>query len=69
MKRGKYSLVGIDGNCFYIMGYVIRAMKECNLSKSDQDLYYQDATSSDYSHLISVSAEMIDKCNHIADTM
>ena len=25
----KYDLVGIDGNAFSIMGYVVRAMSEC----------------------------------------
>lgn len=64
----KYDLVGVDGNAFFIMGYVINAMKECKFSKSDVDAYYKDATSRDYNHLIYVSMEMIDKCNDIADT-
>lgn len=69
MKYTKYNLVGIDGNAFFVMGYVMNAMRECRFSKSDIDAYYKDATSSNYSHLICVSVEMIDKCNEIADSM
>lgn len=69
MKYTKYNLVGIDGNAFFIMGYVMNAMKECKFSKTDIDSYYKEATSSDYYHLIYVSAQMIDKCNEIADYM
>lgn len=63
----KYNLVGINGNAFCIMGYVIKAMKECHFSKQEQDTYYNNAISSDYYHLLCVSIEMIDKCNEIAD--
>lgn len=65
----KYDLVGIDGNAFCIMGYVMKAMKECKFSKTDRDAYYKDATSSNYDHLLYVSVEMINKCNEIADDM
>ena len=65
----KYDLVGIDGNAFCIMGYVMKAMKECKFSKTDRDAYFKDATSSNYDHLLCVSVEMIDKCNEIADDM
>ena len=63
----KYDLVGIDGNAFCIMGYVVNAMKECKFSKAERDDYYRMATSGDYDHLICVSIEMIDKCNEIAN--
>lgn len=65
----KYDLVGVDGNAFCIMSYVISAMKECKFSKSDRDTYFKDATSSNYDHLIYVSAMMIEKCNQVADDM
>jgi hypothetical protein len=44
----KYDLIGINGNAFCVMGYVMNAMKECRFSKSDIDAYYKDATSSNY---------------------
>jgi hypothetical protein len=61
----KYDLVGIDGNAFSVMGYVLRAMKECNMSKEEQSDYQTKAMSGDYNNLLAVSIEMIDKCNEI----
>lgn len=58
-----YDLVGVDGNAFSVMGYVINAMKKCHFSKADRDEYMKDAMSSNYDHLLCVSIEMIDKCN------
>lgn len=63
MKQ-KYNLVGIDGNAYSVIGYVIQAMKRERFSKSEIDDYRADARSGDYNHLLSVSAEMIDKCNN-----
>ena len=34
MKQ-KYNLVGIDGNAYSVMGYVIQAMKRERFSKSE----------------------------------
>ena len=63
----KYNLVGVDGNAFAIMTYVLKAMKECKIPKGEQ-LYYQiKATSGDYENLLAISIEMIDKCNEIAE--
>lgn len=63
----KYDLVGIDGNAFNIISYVMSAMKECGFSTSDRNDYFKEATSSDYSHLIVISDDMISRCNEIAD--
>lgn len=65
----KYDLVGIDGNAFCIMAYVVNAMRECRFSKDERQAYYNEATSGDYDHLLCVSIGMIDKCNEIADSM
>ena len=61
----KYDLVGIDGNAFSVMGYVLKAMKECKMSKEEQSDYQTKAMSGDYNNLLAVSVEMIDKCNEI----
>ena len=61
----KYDLVGIDGNAFAVMGYVLKAMKECGCNKVDQAIYVEKAKSGDYDNLLAVSIEMIDKCNEI----
>ena len=64
MKNKKeYSLIGVNGNAFSIMGYVRQAMKETNFNKKEIEAYIKDATSSDYDHLLTVSIDMIDKCN------
>ena len=64
MSKEKYSLVGVDGNAYSVMGYVVKCMRNEGFSKEEIDNYYKDATSSDYDHLIYVSVEMIDKCNN-----
>lgn len=61
-KKG-YSLIGVNGNAFSIMGYVRRAMKETNFNKKEIETYTKDATSGDYNHLLTVSINMVDKCN------
>lgn len=60
-----YTLVGVDGNAYAIMGYVRIAMRRTGMSREDIDAYTKDATSSDYYHLLVVSCEMIDKVNEI----
>ena len=60
-----YTLVGVDGNAFAIMGYVRSAMKSAKMTSQDIDAYTKDATSSDYDHLLVVSCEMIDKVNEV----
>ena len=58
-----YTLVGVDGNAFAIMAYTKNAMRRTRFTKDEIDNYIADAMSSDYTHLVSVSCEMIDKCN------
>lgn len=60
-----YTLVGINGNAYNIMGYVRDAMHDANMTNDDIDAYVKDATSSDYNHLLAVSCEMIDRVNEI----
>ena len=60
-----YTLVGINGNAYSIMGYVRAAMDDANMTIDDINAYVKDATSSDYNHLVAVSCEMIDRVNEI----
>lgn len=62
-KRHPYSLIGIDGNAFSIIGYVINAMKQCGYSRDAINMYKTDALSDDYNNLLSLSIQMIDNCN------
>ena len=59
----KYSLVGVDGNAFYVMAYVIRAMKREKADKAAIEAYEKSAMSGDYDNLLAVSVEAIDKLN------
>lgn len=60
-----YTLVGVGGNAYSIMGYVRSAMKRAQMTSQDIDAYTKDAKSSDYNHLLVVSCEMIDKVNEV----
>ena len=60
-----YTLVGVGGNAYSIMGYVRSAMKRAQMTSQDIDAYTKDARSSDYNHLLVVSCEMIDKVNEV----
>ena len=59
----KYTLVGIDGNAFSVMGYVSQCMKKEGMSREEIENYRKDAMSSDYNNLLVVSQEMIDFLN------
>ena len=63
MAKNKYSLVGIDGNAFSIMGYTARAMKETGFTKEEVDAMYDEATAGDYYQLIGICDGYIDKAN------
>jgi hypothetical protein len=58
-----FTLIGVDGNAFSVMGYVRNAMRTAGMSQTERDEYSKDAMSSDYSHLLVVSMDMIDKVN------
>lgn len=62
--RKEYTLIGVDGNAFAIMGYVVRAMKLEHKSKDEIDAYIRNAKSSDYTHLMAVSADMCEELNN-----
>ena len=58
----RYSLVGVDGNAFGIMGYTSRALKESG-HRDLVDEMFSKATSGDYNHLISVCLDYLDIAN------
>lgn len=63
MSKQEYSLVGVDGNAFCIMGYVSKAMKRTGYEREDVDKYLKEAQSSDYDNLVSVSFDQIEEVN------
>lgn len=66
-KKEKYSLVGVNGNAFSIMGYVRNALKKEGLKDKIKE-YTQKATAKDYNHLIVVSLEYIELANKGRET-
>ena len=61
----KYTLVGVDGNAFAIMGYTGTALKREGL-RNLVDEMRQKATSGDYTNLLCVCMEYIDMANEKA---
>ena len=62
----KYTLVGVDGNAFAIMGYTARALKNEGL-RDQVDKMREEAMSSDYNHLIVVCMKYVDMANEVAE--
>ena len=62
----KYSLIGVDGNAYAIMGYTAKAMRREGFSKEEVDEMYEKAESGDYDNLLQVCMEYIDKVNERA---
>lgn len=58
-----YSLIGIDGNAYAVMGYVDKSMRREGKTKEEREKYLEDAKSGDYDHLLAVSIEMVEELN------
>lgn len=59
----EYTLDGVDGNAFAIMGYTQKAMYEQKFSKEEIDEMLKKAMSSDYNNLLCVCMDYVEKCN------
>lgn len=57
-----YSLVGVDGNAFAVMGYTARALKQTG-HRDLVDQMYEDAQKSDYTNLLCVCMNYLDIAN------
>lgn len=57
-----FTLVGVDGNAFAVMGYTARALRRANLDDKVDEMY-EKAQSGDYYHLIAVCQEYIEMAN------
>ena len=61
----KYSLVGVDGNAYCIMGYTSKALKREGLPNLVDEMI-EKATSGDYYNLITVCNDYVQKANEVA---
>lgn len=62
----KYSLVGVDGNAFSVMGFTARALRREGL-RDLVDKMYEEAMSGDYYNLLAVCQGYIDLANERAE--
>lgn len=62
MAKKKYTLIGVDGNAFALMGYTAKALKETGHADMVAKMR-EEAMSSDYNHLICVCDGYIDIAN------
>lgn len=58
-----FTLVGVDGNAFSVMGYTAHALKTAGL-KDKVDEMQKKATSGDYNNLLCVCMKYIDMANN-----
>lgn len=65
--KAKYTLIGVNGNAYAIMAYVLKAMRKEGYTPQEGRAYADKAMSSDYHHLIAVSQEMLDELNNKQD--
>ena len=57
-----YTLVGVDGNAFAIMGYTARALKQTGHGDLVSKMH-EEATAGDYDNLIRVCMKYVDIAN------
>jgi hypothetical protein len=58
----KYSLVGVDGNAYSIMGYTAKVLELEGLYDLVDEMYAQ-ATGDDYDNLVAVCMQYVDIAN------
>jgi len=53
-------LVGEDGNAFFILGKVRKALMKAGATEEEIEEFTRDATSGDYNHLLRTAMEWVD---------
>ena len=53
------ALEGEDGNAFFIIGRVRRAMRQAGIAVSELDAYREQAMAGDYDHLLRTTMEWV----------
>ena len=59
----EYTLVGVDGNAFSVIGYVSKAMRKEGKTKDENTAYLKKAMAGNYDNLLCISMEKIDELN------
>lgn len=58
----RFTLVGVDGNAFSVMGYTARALKKAGLKDKVEEMH-DKATSGDYYNLLAVCSDYVEMAN------
>lgn len=53
-------LTGQDGNAFFILGTIQKALRDAEVPNPEIDEFYREATSDDYDHLLRTCAEWVE---------
>lgn len=53
-------LIGKDGNAFYILGAVQKALRNAGVSAEEIAKYGEEATAGDYNHLLRTTMEWVE---------
>lgn len=56
----KVKLTGKDGNAFFILGTVRKALKKAGVSSEEIEVWSKEAMSGDYDHLLQTCMEWVD---------
>lgn len=64
-ENKKYTLVGVDGNAYYVMGFVVKCMRQEHKTLEEISEYYTEAMKGDYYNLLRVSMDKIDELNEL----
>ena len=56
----KVKLIGENGNAFYILGTVIKALKRAGYDQDFIQTFQDEATDGDYNHLLQTVMEYVD---------
>lgn len=55
-------LIGQDGNAFYILGAVSKALRRAGVSSEEIAQFNEEATSGDYDHLLQTAVKWVSVC-------
>lgn len=55
----KVKLIGEDGNAFYILGTVKKALKENHVPENEIEEFMNEAKSGDYNHLLTTCIDWV----------
>lgn len=56
----KVQLTGEDGNAFFILGKVGKALKRAGLPQAEVDAFYSEAKAGDYDHLLGTAMRWVE---------